>query len=116
MFSRSRLAAIILLLTFTALPAVAQEIGPGILPADTSFFMFSQGTAHAENYLYGGEPDGSILEFSGVRRFSPARDRVPNSPFRLESERPADEIYAGADGSDIFNIEESDDVWLFRSD
>jgi hypothetical protein len=55
MFSRSRLAAIILLLTFTALPAVAQEFGPGILPADTSFFIFSKGTAHAET-IYAANP------------------------------------------------------------
>jgi hypothetical protein len=48
MIMRSRLAAIILLLTFAALPAAAQEFGPGILPADTSFFVFSRGTAHAE--------------------------------------------------------------------
>jgi hypothetical protein len=48
MITRLRLAATILLLTFAALPAVAQEFGPGILPADTSFFIYSHGTAHAE--------------------------------------------------------------------
>jgi hypothetical protein len=48
MFTRSRLAALLLLLTFAALPAAAQEFGPGMLPADTSFVIFSRGTAHAE--------------------------------------------------------------------
>ena len=48
MTTRSRLAAIVLLLTFAALPAAAQEFGPGILPADTSFYIYSRGTAHAE--------------------------------------------------------------------
>jgi hypothetical protein len=48
MFMRLRLAAVILLCCFAAIPAVAQEFGPGILPADTSFFIYSRGTAHAE--------------------------------------------------------------------
>ena len=48
MLIRSRLAFIIMLLSFAALPAVAQEFGPGILPADTSFVIFSRGTARAE--------------------------------------------------------------------
>jgi len=55
MFTRSRFAALILLLTFAVLPAAAQEFGPGILPADTSFFVFSRGTAHAET-AYAGNP------------------------------------------------------------
>jgi hypothetical protein len=55
MIMRSRFAAIILLLTLAALPVAAQEFGPGILPADTSFFVFSKGTAHAET-TYAGNP------------------------------------------------------------
>ncbi len=48
MITRSRLAGLLLLLTFAALPAAAQEFGPGMLPADTSFVIYSRGTAHAE--------------------------------------------------------------------
>lgn len=48
MFTRSRLAAIILSLTFAVLPAAAQEFGPAILPADTSFYIFSRGAAKVE--------------------------------------------------------------------
>jgi hypothetical protein len=48
MLTRLRLAAVILLLTVCVFPAAAQEFGPGILPADTSFFIYSRGTAHAE--------------------------------------------------------------------
>ena len=48
MLTRSRFAALILLLTFAALPAAAQEFGPAILPADTSFYIFSRGAAKAE--------------------------------------------------------------------
>ncbi len=48
MFTRSRLAALILLLTFAVLPVAAQEFSPAILPADTSFYIFSRGTAKAE--------------------------------------------------------------------
>lgn len=48
MLIRSRFAALILLLALAVLPAAAQEFGPGILPADTSFVIFSRGTAHAE--------------------------------------------------------------------
>src|ERR1700733_9814788 len=59
---------------------------------------------------------GAILEFAGVRGFSPARHRVPNSSRGLESEWPADEIHAGANGSNIRHFEESDDVRLFRGD
>lgn len=55
MFTRSRFAAVILLLTFSVLPVAAQEFGPGILPADTSFFIFSKGTAHAET-AYAANP------------------------------------------------------------
>jgi hypothetical protein len=55
MLTRSRLAAIILLLAFAALPAAAQEFGPGILPADTSFFVYSHGTAHVES-AYAANP------------------------------------------------------------
>jgi hypothetical protein len=55
MLTRLRLTGIILLLTFAVLPAAAQEFGPGILPADTSFFIFSKGTAHAET-TYAANP------------------------------------------------------------
>jgi hypothetical protein len=55
MFTRSRVAGMILLLAFAVLPVAAQEFGPGILPADTSFFIFSKGTAHAET-AYAGNP------------------------------------------------------------
>jgi hypothetical protein len=55
MFTRWRFAALILLLTFGVLPAAAQEFGPGILPADTSFFVLSRGTAHAET-AYAANP------------------------------------------------------------
>jgi hypothetical protein len=49
MITKLRLAAVLLLMTFAALPAAAQEFGPGMLPADTSFVIFSRGTAHAES-------------------------------------------------------------------
>lgn len=55
MIMRSRFASIVLLMTFAALPLAAQEFGPGILPADTSFFVLSRGTAHAET-AYAGNP------------------------------------------------------------
>jgi hypothetical protein len=55
MLTRLRLAELILLASLAALPAAAQEFGPGILPADTSFFVFSRGTAHAET-AYAGNP------------------------------------------------------------
>jgi len=55
MLTRSRLAALVLLLALAVLPAAAQEFGPGLLPADTSFFIFSRGTAHAET-AYPGNP------------------------------------------------------------
>jgi len=48
MLTRSRLAAIIVLLSLAAFPAAAQEFGPQILPADTSFYIFSRGAAKAE--------------------------------------------------------------------
>jgi hypothetical protein len=54
MLTRSRLAALVLL-TFAALPAAAQEFGPAILPTDTSFFVYSHGTAHAES-AYAANP------------------------------------------------------------
>jgi hypothetical protein len=48
MLTRPRFAALIVLLSFAAFPAAAQEFSPAILPADTSFVIFSRGTAHAE--------------------------------------------------------------------
>jgi hypothetical protein len=55
MLTRSRLAALILLLSLAVIPAAAQDFGPGILPADTSFVVYSRGTAHAEA-TYTGNP------------------------------------------------------------
>jgi hypothetical protein len=49
MLTGPRLAAIFVLLSLAVIPAAAQEFGPGILPADTSFVIYSHGTAQAEN-------------------------------------------------------------------
>src|SRR6202042_3154038 len=70
MLTRSRFAAIILLLTFAVLPAAAQEFGPQILPADTSFYIFSRGAAKAEA-AYPTNPmvqSWNSLEFEDLRQ------------------------------------------------
>lgn len=70
MLTRSRFAAIILLLTFAVLPAAAQEFGPGILPSDTSFYIFSRGVAKAEA-AYPGNPmvqSWNSPEFADLRQ------------------------------------------------
>jgi hypothetical protein len=55
MLTRSRFAVLILLLSLAVIPVAAQEFGPGILPADTSFVIYSRGSAHAET-AYAGNP------------------------------------------------------------
>jgi hypothetical protein len=70
MFTRSRFAALIFLLTFAVLPAAAQEFSPQILPADTSFYIFSRGAAKAEA-AYPGNPmvqSWNSPEFADLRQ------------------------------------------------
>src|SRR5580704_15460090 len=48
MFNRFRLAALGALLAVAAFPVAAQEFGPAMLPADTTFVIYSHGIARAE--------------------------------------------------------------------
>jgi hypothetical protein len=74
MFMRSRIAAFILFLTFAALPAAAQEFGPGLLPADTSFVIYSRGTAHAE----ASYPDNPAVKSWNSPEFAQLRQQGVN--------------------------------------
>ncbi len=55
MFNRFRLAALGALLAAAAFPAAAQEFGPAMLPADTTFVIYSHGIARAET-MYPSNP------------------------------------------------------------
>jgi len=74
MSARSRSAAFILLLTFAALPAAAQEFGPELLPADTSFVVYSRGSAHAE----AAYPDNPAVKSWNSPEFALLRQQAVN--------------------------------------
>ena len=105
------IAALILLLAFAVLPAAAQEFGPGILPADTSFFIYSRGTAHAET-AYASNPMVQSWNSPDSAHFRQQGSELCCPPFGLEDEWPPCEIQRGGSRSDIFLSEKTDDAWL----
>ena len=101
MLIRSRFAALILLLALAVLPAAAQEFGPGILPADTSFYIYSRGTAHAETAYAGNpmvqfwnSPDAADLRQQGIAYVIRHSDwKVNGSPMKFTPAQ-TDQIYS----------------------
>ena len=102
MLTRSRLAAFILVLAFVALPAAAQEFGPGILPANTSFYIYSRGTAHAETTY----PNNPMIQSWNSPEFSQFRQQgidylVRHADWKVNG-RPVK--FTSADAEQIFSF------------